>query len=130
MLIALCHCLCAQSPHIEISGTDTMATVPIQKLRIANANVIALKECQEENDSLGSQIRIYTGLTNNLRSSISELKQANILSASIVSDKDKIIDLCGQQLKKEARKNKVLKLERNTITGALLVLLAKIIIFH
>lgn len=129
MLIALCLSSKAQS-HIEVNGKDTSAVIPIQQIRIINARYIELKACQEENDSLDSQIRTCTRLTNNLRSSIMELKQANMLSASIVTDKDKVIDLYCQQLKKSARKNKILKLERNIAAIACLILIGKIIIFH
>lgn len=128
MLTALSLSLSAQS-RIEITGTDTCAVIPIVQLRMANAKFVELKECKEENDSLFSQIRTYTGLANNLRSSIMDLKEANRLNEVIISDKQKIIDLSDQELKKASRKSKILKLERNSLGAVCLVLLCKILIF-
>lgn len=130
MLIALCHCLCAQTPHIEISGADTMAVVPLQQVRIANSTTIDLKECQEENDSLYSQIRTYTGMVNNLRSSIKELKTTNDLNTSLMNGQEQIIDICGKQLKKASRSNKLLKWERNGAVIGCLLLIGKLALFH
>lgn len=128
MLIAPWPYLSAQS-RIEVVGTDTCAVVPIQQLRTVNVKLLQLKECKEENDSLSSQIRIYTGITNNLRESITDLKAANKLNWQIINDKQKEIDLSDTELKKEGRKSKILKLERNSVAVACLVLLAKIFVF-
>lgn len=128
MLIALYLSLSAQS-RIEITGTDTSTVIPIKQLRIVNARFVELKECHEENDSLFSQICNYTGLANNLRSSITDLKEANKLSESIIADKQKIIDISDKELKKNSRKIKFLKLERNSLAAACLVFITKIFIF-
>ncbi len=128
MLTALYLYSSAQS-RIEIKGTDTSAVIPIGQLRIANAKFVELKGCREENDSLFSQIRAYTGLTNNLRASIIDLKQANTLNTVLLSDKQKLIDLCDQKLKKEVRRGKILMLERNSLAGGLIILIVKIAFF-
>lgn len=127
-LIALCLSLNAQS-RIEINGTDTCAVIPIAHLRMANARYVELKECREENDSLFSQIREYTGLTNNLKASITDLKEANKINEALISDKQKIIDISDKELKKTGRKAKILRLERNSLAGACLILIAKVFIF-
>lgn len=125
MPIALCLSLSAQS-RIEIKGHDTSAVIPIGDLRIANAKFIELNGCKEENDSLFSQIRAYTGLVNNLKSSITDLKQANKLNEVLLSDKQKIIDLSAQDFKKEVRKGRILRIERNSSAAALFILICKI----
>lgn len=127
-LIALCLSLSAQS-RIEINGIDTCAVIPIAHLRMANARYVELKECREENDSLFSQIREYTGLTNNLKASITDLKEANKINEALISDKQKIIDISDKELKKTGRKAKILRLERNSLAGACLILIAKVFIF-
>lgn len=128
VLIALYHSLSAQS-RIEIRGTDTSAVIPIAHLRIANARYVELKGCREENDSLFSQIRSYTGLANNLKASIVDMKEANRLNEVLIADKQKIIDISGKELKKSARKVKLLKLERNSAAAVCLILIGKIIVF-
>lgn len=128
MLIAVCFSLSAQS-HIEIKGADTSAVIPIKQLRQANAKFIELKACKEENDSLESQIRVYTGMTNNLKASIKELKQANDLNTSIIAGQKRIIDISSLQLKKASRRAKWLVIERNSIAAALVVLIGKIAFF-
>lgn len=120
----------AQLPRIEITGTDTCAMVPIGQLRQANVKFVELDGCREENDSLSSQIRIYTDLTNDLRASITDLKEANKLNESLLKDKQKEIDLSDQQLKKEARKGRIWRLERNGMAAALVILIGKIAFFH
>lgn len=129
MLIALCASLSAQS-RIEVIGADTMATVPIQHLRIANAKILDLKQCNEEITSLFSQTCNYASLVNNLRSSVTELKETNRINEVLLSDKQKIIDLTDKQLKKAARKAKLLKLERNTAAAVTLALLVKMVFFR
>lgn len=129
MLTALYLYSSAQSPRIEIKGTDTCAVIPIAQMRMANIKFVELDGCREENDSLFSQIRAYTGLANNLRASITELKEVNKLNVALLSDKQKIIDLNAQEFKKEARKGKILKIERNTIAAACMGLIIKIIFF-
>lgn len=119
----------AQSPRIEIIGTDTSAVIPIRDMWVANAKFIELKGCREENDSLFSTIRAYTGLANNLRASITDLKEVNKLNGTLLSDKQKIIDLSAQELKKEARRVKILRLERNSLAGAVAILIIKIVFF-
>lgn len=118
----------AQS-RIEVIGTDTFAVLPLGQLRTANVKFVELKQCREENDSLFSQVRTFTGLANNLKASITDLKEAHRLSEAIIADKQKIIDISDQQLKKAARKARILKLERNSLAGALLILGAKILFF-
>ena len=128
VLIALSLCLNAQS-RIEVSGTDTSAVIPIRQLRMANAKFVELKECREENDSLFSQIRSYTVLTNNLRSSITDLKEANRLNEVLISDKQKIIMILDTELNKATRKSKIFKIQRNCVAAVCLVLIGKILIF-
>lgn len=129
MLTALYLSSSAQSPRIEIKGTDTCAVIPLAQMRMANVKFVELDGCREENDSLFSQIRAYTGLTNNLRASLTELKEVNKLNETLLSDKQKIIDLSAQELKKEARRGKILRLERNSLAGALAILIIKIAFF-
>lgn len=119
----------AQSPRIEIRGNDTSAVIPLRDMRIANAKFVELKGCREENDSLFSQVRAYTGLTNNLRASITELKEVNKLNETLLNDKQKIVDLSAQELKREVRRGKILRLERNSLAGALAILIIKIAFF-
>ena len=128
MLIAPWLYLSAQS-RIEVTGTDTCAVVPIQQLRTVNMKMVQLKECREENDSLSSQIRTYTGLTNNLRASIMDLKAANRLDIEIINDKNKVIDISDKELLKEGRKSNILKIERNSVAVACLILIVKIVLF-
>lgn len=128
VLTALYLSLSAQ-PHIEIHGKDTLAVIPYQQLRIANAWHVELQGCKQENDSLLSGMHTYTGLTNNLRASIADLKQANKLNEALLSDKQKIINLDAQELKKQSRNGNILRLERNSITGALIILIVKIAFF-
>lgn len=120
--------LSAQS-RIEISGKDTMVVMPLQQLRVANGKFIDLNECREERDSLFSQIRTYTGMVNNLRSSITDLKEANRLNELLLSDKQKIIDISEKQLKKSNRKIKFLNIQRTSLAGVVLIMAAKIFIF-
>lgn len=127
-LIALCPFLSAQS-RLEIRGTDTSAVIPIQQLRMANAKFIELRQCQEEQDSLQSQIRIYTGMANNLRASISDMKEGNRLNEAIIGNQKKELDISDQQLKKATRKEKSLKLQRNSIAGIFIAVLIKIAFF-
>lgn len=129
MLTALYLSLSAQSPRIEIKGSDTCAVIPIAQLRMANVKFVELDGCREENDSLFSQIRAYTGLTNNLRSSIMELKEVNKLNETLLSDKQKIIDLSAHELKKEVRRGKILRLERNSSLAVIVGLIVKIAFF-
>lgn len=128
VLTVLCLYLSAQS-RIEVIGRDTMAVVPVQQLRTANAKFVELKQCKEENDSLFSQIREYTGMTNNLRSSVTNLKHAHDLNMAIIADQKKIIDIADQQLKKSTRKQKILKIERNSLAGILVITIAKFLLF-
>ena len=129
MLTALCLTSFAQQEEIKVIGTDTFATVKVQRLREANAKNIELRGCKEENDSLYSQNRSYQGLANNLRSSITDLKEANRLNETLLSDKQKIIDLTDKELKKAGRKAKWLKIQRTSLAGACLVLMAKVFLF-
>lgn len=129
MLTALYLSSSAQSPRIEIKGTDTCAVIPIAQMRMANVKFVELDGCREENDSLFSQIRAYTGLTNNLRGSIAELKEVNKLNETLLSDKQKIIDLSSQELKKEAHRGKILRQERNSLACALAILVIKMAFF-
>ena len=128
VLIAASLSSSAQS-RIEVIGTDTFAVLPLGQLRAANVKFVELRQCREENDSLFSQVRTYTGLANNLKASITDLKEAHRLSEAIIADKQKIIDISDQQLKKAARKARILKLERNSLAGAVLILGAKILFF-
>lgn len=121
--------LSAQS-HIEITGTDTCAIIPIKQLRAVNAKFIELKECHEENDSLFSQIRDYEGITNNLRLSITDLRSANSLNQLIITDQKKIIDISDKELKKNVQRIKFLKIERNSLAGACLLLIGKLLVFN
>jgi len=127
-LIVPCLYLSAQS-RIEVIAKDTMAVLPIQQLRMANTKFVELEQCKEENDSLFSQIREYTGITNNLRSSVENLKRANDLNLPIIADQKRIIDITDQQLKKSLRKQKILKIERNCMAGILLITIAKFLLF-
>lgn len=129
MLTALYLSLSAQSPRIEIKGTDTCAVIPIAQMRLANIKFVELQGCREENDSLFSQIRTYTGLANNLRASVTELKEVNKLNEALLSDKQKIIDLSAQELKQEARKGRILRLQRNSLAGVLAILIIKMAFF-
>lgn len=129
MWIAFWHTSSAQLPRIEIKGKDTCAVIPIADLRIANIKFIELDGCREENDSLFSKIRIYTGLTNNLKASITELKEVNKLNQSLLADSKKIIDLNAQELKKQARKGRLLRTERNGLVAVVVVLIAKMAFF-
>lgn len=119
----------AQSPRIEIRGTDTSAVIPIRDMRIANAKFIELKGCRQENDSLFSTIRTYTGQANNLRAAITDLKEVNKLNGTLLSDKQRLIDIKTQELAIEARRVKILKLERNSVVAACLALIIKIAFF-
>ncbi len=128
VLIAACYSSSAQS-RIEINGTDTFAVITLSELRIANVKFVELRQCREESDSLFSQVRTYTGITNNLRGAITDLKEANRLNQVLITDKDRIIDLSDQQLKKAARKATILKLERNSLAVGCLLLIGKVLLF-
>lgn len=128
VLIAACYFSSAQS-RIEIIGTDTFAVITLSELRIANVKFVELRQCREEVDSLYYQVRTYTGLTNNLRSSITDLKEANRLNQAIIADKNTIIGINDEQLKKAARKASGLKLQRNSIAVGCLILLGKVLFF-
>ena len=129
VLIVVCLYLSAQS-RIEVHGKDTSAIIPIQQLRIANSKFVELRGCREENDSLFSQIRAYTGLTNNLRASITDLKQVNSLNEGIIANKNKLLDISDQSLKKATRKAKLFETTTYSVGGACLVLIAKMFIFR
>lgn len=123
------YCSSSAQSRIEINGTDTFAVITLSELRIANVKFVELRQCWEESDSLFSQIRTYTGLTNNLRSSITDLKEANRLNQAIIADKNIIIGINDQQLKKAARKATGLRLQRNSIAAGCLILLGKVLFF-
>lgn len=126
-LIALCPFLSAQS-RIEIRGTDTtVCNVPIIHFRLANVKLVELKQCQEEQDSLASQIRTFTGMANNLRASITDLKEANRLGEAALAVNKKALSISEEQLKASTRKAGNLRWQRNSLAGALLILGAKII---
>lgn len=103
--------------------------VPLRDMRIANGKFIELKGCREENDSLFSTIRAYTGQVNNLRAAITDLKEVNKLNGTLLSDKQRIIAIQTQELEKEARRVKILRLERNSLAGAVAILIIKIAFF-
>lgn len=128
MLIALCHSLSAQS-RLEIRGTDTSAVIPIQQLRVANARFVELKQCHEEQDSLQSRIRTYTGMANNLRASITDLKEANRLGEAALAVKQKALDISDGQLKASQKQVRNLRWQRNSIAGVCAALLLKIFVF-
>lgn len=118
----------AQQEEIKVIGTDTFATVKVQRLKEANAKDIELHECKEENDSLYSQNRSYQGLTNNLRSAILDLKTANQLSQKIIDDKQQIISIQDKQLAKNSRQIKWLKLQRWGAVAGIALLTGKILL--
>lgn len=129
VLTALCLSSLAQREEIKIIGTDTFATVKMQRLREANGKHVELNGCKQENDSLFSQVRTYMGSVNNLKASITDLKEVNKLNGTLLSDKQKLIDLKTQELAIEARRVKILRLERNSLAGAVAILLLKIAFF-
>lgn len=118
----------AQS-RIEVSGTDTFAVIPLGQLRTANVKFVELKQCREENDSLFSQVRTYTGLANNLKASIADLKEANRLGEAALAAKQKALAISEEQLKASTRKAGNLRWQRNSLAGAVLILGAKILFF-
>lgn len=127
VLTVLWHGSYAQS--IEVRAKDTVAVIPIADLRKANLRLVELQQCREEKDSLFSQTRTFTGLVANQKATIADLKEAIRLDASLIADKQKIIDLSDKELRKNSRKIKLLKLERAGLIGAVAVLGAKILIF-
>ncbi len=98
-------------------------------MRMANAKFVEHTGCKEENDSLQSQVRSYIGLTNSLKSSVVSLKEANTINLALIRDKDLVIDLSLQELKKGQWKEKSLKLQRNSVIGVAAALIVKIIFF-
>lgn len=128
MLTVLWHGSFGQS--IEVRGKDTVAVLPIATLKQANGKLVELQECQEARDSLFSQTRTFTGLVNNQRGTIADLKEAIRLDASLIADKQKIIDLSDKELKKTNRRLRLLKIERAGLLGAIAVWGAKILIFN
>lgn len=129
MLTALCPFLSAQS-FVKIVGTDTTVNgIPIQKMRLANLKFVELEQCQEEQDSLQSRIRTYTGMTNNLRASITDLKEANRLGEAALNAKQKALDISDNQLKGSEKKVGNLRWQRNSVAGVCLALILKIAFF-
>ena len=113
---------------VEVRGKDTVAVIPIDTLRKANVRLVEFMECRETKDSLVSQVGTFTSLVASQRSTITDLNEAIRLDALLIADKQKIIDLSDKELKKNARKIKLLKLERAGLIGAVAVLVVKILI--
>lgn len=126
MLIALSS-FSQSDAKIEVAGTDTFARVPISNIKQANTKFIDLQECEQEKDSLFSQIRAYTGLVNNQRDVIKDLKLVISTDGKLLADKQKLFDLSDLQFKSDLRKIKWLKLERNAFIATSAILVLKII---
>lgn len=123
------YCSSSAQSRIEINGRDTVAVITLSELRIANVKFVELKQCREESDSLFSQIRTYTGLTNNLRASITDLKEANRLGEAALGAKQKALDISDGQLKASEKKVGNLRWQRNSVAGVCLALILKIAFF-
>lgn len=126
LLTAASHGSYGQS--IELRGKDTVAVIPIKSIRQANVRLVELQECKEERDSLFSQVRTYSGMVANQQWTIADLKNVIALDASLIADKKKISDLTDQQLKKDERRIRLLKVERLGLAGAVAVLVVKIVL--
>ena len=128
MLTALCLISFAQQEEIKVIGTDTFATVKIQRLREANGKDIELKGCKQEKDSLYSQTRSYQGLANNLRGAMFDLKIANNINLKLIDDKQSIISLQDKEITKSKRQIKWLKIQRWGCIAGIALLTGKIIL--
>lgn len=128
VLTALCLTSFAQHEEIKVIGADTFATVKVERLREANAKDVELRQCNEVSDSLSSQVRSYTGMTNNLRAAILDLKIANQLNQKLLSDKDDIIIIQDKQIVRNERQIKWLKLQRWAFIAGIVLLTGKIIL--
>ena len=127
--LLIAHSPSSSAQSIEVRGKDTVVVLPIAALKQANGKLVELQGCKEERDSLFSQTRTFTGLVNNQRGTIQDLKEAIRLDASLIADKQKIIDLSDKELKKTNRRLRLLKIERAGLLGVVAVLGAKILIF-
>lgn len=126
-LIALSLSLHAQS-RIEINGKDTLACIPIEQLRTANAKFIDLAACWEIRDSLYWQMDDYEWLVESQNLQIQDLTTVNKLNQKIINDKVNIIALQDKQIASGERKIKWLKTQRWVLFGAVLLLTGKIIL--
>jgi hypothetical protein len=128
MLTALCAISFAQPAHLEVSGKDTSAVLPIESLRNANVKFVQLQETNQLLDSCNMSNVNYMMLANEFESRADQYENALEIDQQIINDKITIIAIKDAEIKKQNRKIKWLKVQRIGLGAAVLLLTGKIML--
>lgn len=108
-------------PRKAVIGNDTVCILSIEQVKIVDKVFIDRDECYELRDSLGSQIKNYGILVGQQKEVIASLDKEIEVTNKIVAEKNLILLSDEKLLKKQNRQVKWLRLQRNVLTGVVVV---------
>lgn len=115
-------------PKKIVIGKDTLCVITIPQLDSANKSFVDGDKCNEEKDSLNSQIKNYEILTSGQEKVIQSQDKEIGIQKIITAEKDTIIQESDKIHKRMHRQIKWLRIQRNVFAGASAILTILIIL--